>query len=121
MSLLPFTQDVAVALARAATDDKPGFVIVAFDDEGVLLAVCLPDDYTPAAVTDGCRLGLGLLSAEGPLVSAVVVAVQPDFGPDEAAGQWPELRRSFEAIDCSLLGWLLVDAEGEVVSVEVGS
>lgn len=114
---LQLTAEVATALSVAATYDRPGIVVLVFDDQGLLVAVRLADDYAAATITADCRMLLDVLAAQHTPGPAIVVTVQPGFGRDEAAAELPQLRQCFEAAGCALLDWLLVDAEGECVGV----
>ncbi|HEX2040369.1 MAG TPA: hypothetical protein VHF47_11635 [Acidimicrobiales bacterium] len=108
LSRYPITVDAAVALARAAACEEPAFVVLSFDDEGILLAVG-PHDVALSELEASCATLLHLLAPEG-RGPAVVASVDPGFGCDvaPALAVWPDLVHAFEEAGATLLDWLLV-------------
>jgi hypothetical protein len=108
LSRYPLTVDLAVAIARAAADDQPAFVVLVFDETGVLLAV-RPHDLAPDEVEESCCTLLGLLAPEG-RGPAVLVSVDPGFGTEvePALAVWPDVAGAFDEAGATLLDWLLV-------------
>jgi hypothetical protein len=108
LSRYPITVDVVVALARAAACDLPAFVLLSFDDDGVLLAV-RPHDVPLSELEASCASLLGLLAPEG-RGPAVLASVDAGFGCDvePALAVWPDLVAAFDEAGATLLDWLLV-------------
>jgi hypothetical protein len=115
---LPLSSELAVVLAVAATDDKPGIVVMVFDDEGRFVAVRITDDYSADSIIGTCSVLLDVLAAKHTPGPAIVVAVRPGFGPEDAETELPRLRQCFEGVGCWLVDWLLVTEAGAVLAVE---
>jgi hypothetical protein len=116
LSRYPLTIDTAVALATAAAGGQPAFVVMVFDESGLLIAA-RPHDLAPTDVADSCCTLLGLLAPDG-RGPAVVVSVDPGFGcePEPAVAVWPEVSGAFTEAGAALLDWLLV-CDDRVASV----
>lgn len=116
LSRYPVTVRQAATLAAAAADGAPAFVLLVFEDDGVLVAA-RHLDLGPAEVESECAGAFSILAdadvGAGP-VAVVAVSFLPGFGSDPAPvlGTWHELCRRAGEAGVQLLDWLLVDDRG---------